>query len=106
MASLDDTDPSFTSRPPLLTLLEPALLLSAPSLGAARLPIRNRDILHAHGPGDFFVHLRVETGIGSRAGRNPAELAAMRFHRWNQQVLVTRPLFEHLVVRDDLVLCL
>jgi hypothetical protein len=57
MASFEDTDPSLTSSPPLLPLLEPTLLLPPASLGAARIPIRNRDILHAQGLGDFIPEL-------------------------------------------------
>ena len=74
MAAFENTDPSFTSGPPLLPLLEPTLLLPSAPFGAARIPIRNRHILHTHGLRGFLIRLRVETGISCHPSRNRPNL--------------------------------
>src|SRR2546428_12517144 len=88
VAPLDDTDASFASRPPLLALFEPALLFPSAPLFTARVPIRNRNILHAQRLSSFFIGPRAKTGVGRHPSRNPASLAAMRFHARQSQVPV------------------
>src|SRR5262245_37381862 len=64
VAALDDTDSSFTPRPPLLCSLEPTLLLQSTSFLTARVPVRKRNVLHPQRMGSFFIRLGVETCIG------------------------------------------
>src|SRR5207245_9503756 len=68
----DDPHAPSASRPPLLSLLEPALLFASTPFFTARVPIRNRNILHAQGLSPFFVGPRVKTGVGRHPSRNPA----------------------------------
>ena len=104
VAPLDHTDSPFTSRAPGLGSLEPALFFPAASLLAARVPIRYGNIFHSQDLCLFFIRPRVKPSVGGNPSWNSTQFALVSCDRWQQQELIAGPLFEHFIVRDDLVL--
>jgi hypothetical protein len=74
------------------------------SFGTLRGAVRNRDLPHAHHLQFGFVVRRVEPCVASYQLWNTPELLFMLVHCRHPQVRIRRPLLEHFVVGDDLVL--
>src|SRR5260370_38512919 len=105
VAPLDHTDPTFTSRPPLLSLLEPALLFQFLPFCAARAAIRNRNIFHAQEPGPLLVRLRIKTRIPCNRLRHPTQSALLLGNRRQQQSLIGGAVLKTFVNGVELVFC-
>src|SRR5580700_4752746 len=104
MPAFENTDPAFTACPPFLKLLEPTLLLPQLPGGALGVMTRNRYPFDPHLLGLGFVGGGKESGIGRQALRSAFELFDVLLQTTIEQGGVGRPLFAHLVVRNDLVL--
>src|ERR1700758_1471536 len=104
MAPFEHADATFCSGSPLLASAEGALLLAPSSFGTLRGAVRNRDLPHAHLLQFGFVVRGVERCVASDQLWYTSELLFMLVHCGHQQLRVRRPLIEHFVVGDDLVL--
>jgi hypothetical protein len=100
VATLDHTDPPFTSRAPRLGSFEPALFLPAASWLTAGVPIGNGNIFHSQGSCLFFIGPGVKSSVGCHPSWNSTQFALVACDRGPQQVLIAGSLFEHLVVSD------
>jgi hypothetical protein len=97
-------DSSFATGSPLLTFVEPALLLISAPLRASGGTIGNRKTLYAHALNVLFSVRGVEAGVTSDHGGNPVKALLVYFHGGDQQVFIVGPLLIYLTGNDDLVL--
>src|ERR1700688_1780878 len=104
MPAFKNTDAALTASAPFLELLEPTLLLSLLAGGALGVMARNRYPLHAPLLGVGFVRGGEEAGIRCHLLRSSSEQFDVLLQTSFQQGGVRRPLFAHLVMRNDLVL--
>src|SRR5260370_5921784 len=104
MSAFENTDATFTACTPFLKLLEPTLLLSLFSGGALGVMAGNRYPADPHLFGLGFVSGGKESGICRHSLGSVSELFDMLLQTSFPQGGVGRPLFAHLVMRNDLVL--
>ena len=103
VSPLEETDASFRTRSPFLSLPKPALLLVPAAFGAAARTIRNRDPFHAPLLRLRFIGGGVKSGVGGHQTRQPPQALLMHFDRPQQQVRIRRSLLQDLLSGDDLV---
>src|SRR5947209_1337547 len=101
---LHHADTSFAACAPTLRLLEPATPFHLFALRTTCVAVRYRDPFHTlllYGP---LLRLRIVTGIRCYQSQQASYLAFVRLHGAQQQIAIARPLVEHFIMCDDLIL--
>ena len=92
VSPLEETDASFRTRSPFLSLPKPASLLVPSACGAAARTMRNRDPFHAPLLPWRFLGGGVKSGAGGHQTRQPPQSLLMNLDRRQQQIGIVGPL--------------
>src|SRR5215469_10974058 len=103
MPALENTDATLTASAPFLKFFEPTLLLPQLSGGTFGVMTGNRYPLHSHVLSLGFVGGGEESRIRCHFPRCTPELLDMLLQTACEQGAVGRPLFAHLIVRNNLI---